>query len=154
MGRFLCHQRERRETGRGGGNRGKERERERLCLLHPPLLAPIRLAENIRPRLGTPQLCCIPSHVPLITNIRRHCQHIDSPIPRSVWAIDGSSRSRRLQTPPRNANNFLAPAPARARVSSERRACARDAGSRHGSDFTSTSRIWHSLNWILFDSHS
>lgn len=137
MGRFLCHQRERREMGGGGETEGK-RERERLCLLHPPLLAPIRLAENIRPRLGTPQLCCIPSHVPLITNIRRHCQHIDSPIPRSVWAIDGSSRSRRLQTPPRNANNVLAPAPTRARVSSERRACVRDARSRHGSDFTST----------------
>lgn len=90
MGRFLCHQRQRKARGDGGGE--TEEKRERLCLLHLRLLAPIRLAENIRPRLGTPQLCCIPSHVPLITNIRRHCQHIDLPIPRSVWAIDGSSR--------------------------------------------------------------
>lgn len=73
--------------------------------MHLLLLATICLAENIRLRLGTLQLCCIPSHVRLITNIRRHCQHIDSLIPRSVWAIDGLSR---LETPnPKNANVFL-----------------------------------------------
>lgn len=99
MGCFLCHQREK------GRQRQRNGESERLCLLHLLLLATICLAVNIRLRLGTLQLCCISPHVLLITNIRRHCQHIDSLIPRSVWAIDGLSR---LETPnPKNANVFL-----------------------------------------------
>lgn len=88
--------------------------------MHLRLLAPIRLAENIRPGLGTPQLCCIPSHVPLITNIRRHCQHIDLPSPRSVWAIDGSSRPRDSKLLPKIANDFLSPVPTWTWVSSRR----------------------------------
>lgn len=71
--------------GEGDGKTG----RECASLLHLLLLATVCLAENMRLRLGTLQLCYIPSHVLLITNIRRHCQHIDSVIPRSVRAIDG-----------------------------------------------------------------